>query len=105
MSELPQLDAPFAISRTGPVTVPQGTTAEHAANVYNITVCRQGYREDDPTFGLAQLAFKAVPIDLQSITSAIEEQEPDADLEAEEVVEALQAGLNHGGVDITIEVT
>lgn len=102
---LPQLDAPFAINRNGPAVVEQGSVGEIAANVYNIAVCPQGYRDELPEYGLPQLTRTSVPIDLERIKDAILQYEPEADLELSEVVDALQNGLNDGGVDITIEVS
>jgi hypothetical protein len=101
MSETPEhLLSPFTITAKGAKTVEQDTPADIANCVFNTAVCTENYREDEPLFGVPELAFQTVPLDLATYEAAIEQWEPRAEIESSE----MEAGIAQARrVNIEIE--
>lgn len=99
--EAPHMASPFTILRSGVQTVEQDTPQEIAGCVYNICVCAEGEREDDPSFGRPELAGGPVPIDLAALESAILRQEPRADLDVTEQASAVSQALREVGIEVS----
>jgi phage baseplate assembly protein W len=98
---VPHLAVPFTITKQGVETVEQDSVEEIAGCVYNICVCPQGFRGDQPSFGRPPVEFGSVPLNLAPLEAAIEEWEPRADLTITDQAEAMNAALR----DVTIEVS
>jgi hypothetical protein len=88
----------FTIGAKGAAVVEQDSPEDMAACVYRIAVCQQGYRDDLPAFGIPQVAYQALPLDLSGVEEAISRWEPRARENIEEHMEAL------AGVQVDIEV-
>ena len=74
------------------ITVEENTPECIAARVTHICVCPEGFREDNPSFGIPELAFSSVPINLQPLEAAIKRSEPEATLETiEQAIKGSQA--------------
>lgn len=83
--EIPQCAAPFAVGPGGDaVLVEQDSDANAAANVYNIAVCPQGFRDDLPEFGVPSLVWQTLPLDLGALEEALHRWEPECDLALEQ---------------------
>jgi len=91
MSETPEhLAVPFTITKTGAATVEQDTPEDVTGCVYNVAVCPEGFREDQPSFGVPELAWQAVPLDLPTYEAAIQFWERRAALESSEMADGIQ---------------
>lgn len=88
--------APFSIGRAGTATVEQGSAENVADNIYNIAVCPQGERDDNPQFGIPEITFKKMPVDLTGLEEALRKYEPEADL----TVEQHREGVGRAGITI-----
>lgn len=85
MPEPQHLSAEFSFNPTGHVkTVTQGEPECVAARVFHVAVCPEGFREDDPSYGVPELVFQSVPLNLKPFEAAIRRSEPEATLEATE---------------------
>jgi|SRR5271169_1757191 len=85
MSQPVHFQAPFAFNAKGVVkTNVQDTPNDIRSCVYNICVCEEGVRIDEPAFGIPDLAFETVPMKLQGLEVAVERWEPRATAEAVE---------------------
>jgi hypothetical protein len=93
MAEPVHLAQPFVIGAKGAAVVPQDSPEDKAACVYRIAVCPEGFREDDPSFGIPELAFQTVPLDLTAAEDAIERLEPRAELQTSEQAEAMNQAI------------
>lgn len=78
------LDVPFTITKAGAKTVEQGSGADIAASTLNVCVCTEGFREDSPLYGIPELPFHNVPLDLALLEEAVRRWEPEASGEAVE---------------------
>lgn len=85
--------APFKIAKAGVTTNVQNSPEDISTSVYNIAVCPEGFREDDPEYGIPPLEFETVPLELGPVEEAIERIEPKAELESIEQAEAMNQGL------------
>lgn len=81
--------AQFTLRKGGAVTVEQDTNEDIAACVYRVAVCPEGFREDLPEFGVPELAFQTVPLDLLTYQDSLSHWEPRADPETVEEAQAL----------------
>lgn len=70
--------APFTVTRTGARTVQQGSPEDLAMCVLRVCQCPEGFREDSPYFGIPELAFQTLPLDLRLLEEAIKRWEPRA---------------------------
>jgi len=93
----------FTLTRKGAVTVEQGAPEDIAACVYRTAVCPEGFREDLPAFGVPELAFQTVPLDLDSYADALTFWEPRATLETAEEAEALNQAYRRVRVEVGTE--
>jgi hypothetical protein len=93
--EVPHFSAQFSIGRDGAQVVEQDSPEDIAACVFRVAVCPIGFREDEPVFGVPELAWEAVPIDLSGWETAIRSWEPRAELETSEQAEAMKAAASH----------
>lgn len=73
--ELPHFSAEFTITRTGSTYVEQASEEDIVACCYRLLVCPEGFREDLPEFGLEELTFQTIPLDLSIIEETIERWE------------------------------
>lgn len=81
MAEPQHIASEFKFNSKGRIeTVEQGTSECTAARVFHVCVCEEGFREDDPSFGVPELAFQSVPLNLRSLEAAILRSEPEASL-------------------------
>lgn len=99
--ELPHFAALFEIGRDGATVVEQGTSECKAARVFHVAVCPEGFREDNPSFGIPELAFQTVPLNLDQVITAIERWEPEAELEDSEQAEAMNQALRRVGIEVS----
>jgi hypothetical protein len=77
--KLPQFDAPFRFGSDGrPVVVEQDSPQEVGAAVYNVLICEQGAKLNDPGFGRRAPLFDNVPLDLTGTLAALRRLEPRA---------------------------
>ena len=90
MSEPQHLNSPFSFNAKGEsVTVEEESPACILAGVYNIVVCPEGFREDEPEFGIPPLEFSTVPVHVRALQEAVKRWEPEATLTVtEKAVEA-----------------
>jgi hypothetical protein len=97
--DIPQFAAPFSISSTidpetglsvGAAEVAQGSEADIEAQVYNVLVCPQGFRLDEPEFGIPPLQFSNAPLPIDSVLVAVQRWVPDAPVS---IVESILEGL------------
>lgn len=95
--------AQFELRRQGAVIVTQDSPEDVAACVYRTGVCPEGFREDLPAFGVSELAFQTVPLDLASYADAITFWEPRATLETGEEAEALNQAYRRVRVEVGTE--
>lgn len=95
MSETPEhLSSPFTITARGAKTIEQDTPADIENCVFNIAVCPEGYREDEPSFGVPELAFQQIPLNLPEYEAAIQLGEPRAELEGSEMADGVERARN-----------
>jgi phage baseplate assembly protein W len=81
VSEPEDFAAPFKFDSVGEAeTIVQGTQADILASVLNICECPEGFRDDLPEFGIPQLEFQTVPLQLQALEEAVVRWEPEATL-------------------------
>lgn len=79
--ECPHFAAPFRIDSKGHVVVvAQDTLAEREACVLNITLCPEGFRLDEPTFGVPDPTFHNLPVDVEGFREAIRRWESRGEL-------------------------
>lgn len=100
VADIPQFSAPFSISAqidpetgvsVGADEVEQGSEADIEAQVYNVLVCPQGFRIEDPDFGIPQLQFKTVPLPAAGVLAQVQRYVPDATLATvESVLEGIE---------------
>lgn len=97
--DIPQFAAPFSIAATldpetglsiGADEVEQGSEADIEAQVYNVLVCPQGFRIEDPSFGGPPLQFSNVPLPIADVLAAVQRYVPDANLS---IVESVLEGI------------
>lgn len=82
---------PFRLGDDGvPVTVPQDSPEEIGAAVLNVLVCPQGAKLADPGFGIPELLFQNVPLNLTGVLEAVRRLEPRADLSATQALSDVQ---------------
>jgi len=98
---VPNLAVPFSIGPHGTAVVEQDADEGKAARVYNICVCPQGFRDDQPTFGRPQLEFGTIPLNLAPLEAAIKQWEPNADLAITEQAEAMNEALRQVGIEVS----
>ena len=68
------LASPLAFNVAGHAkTVQQDSAPDREDRAYNVCVCVQGTREDSPSFGIPDLTFTQVPLDISEIRTAIEQ--------------------------------
>jgi hypothetical protein len=93
LSGPPQFDAPFRLDTSGhPVMVEQDSSEEIGAAVYNIVICPQGAKLNDPTFGTPSPLFGNAPLDTTAIIKAVQAREPRANATAvQETIRVVQA--------------
>jgi hypothetical protein len=81
---VPELDTPhfafpFAFQADGSAAVVQQDTVEEvAACVANVAICPQGFRTDQPAFGVPDPSFANLAIDTQPVEAALTTWEPRA---------------------------
>jgi hypothetical protein len=92
MSEPVHLTSPFTFNNRGIASVQiQDSPEEHRTRAYNVVVCPIGFRDDLPEYGIPELLFSRVPLDVESLKTAIErwaEIEKVSASEAEEIFQS-----------------
>ncbi len=82
------ISAEFHFNAKGKVVLDEeGTPELTTARVFHVAVCPEGFREDNPSFGIPEMAWKTVPLNLRSFEAAIKRSEPEANLESIERIE------------------
>lgn len=72
MVSTPHWSAHFTFDARGrSVVVEQDSPADIEARAYNVFVCPQGFREDQPEYGIPQLLFQTVPLDLTAVQESV----------------------------------
>ena len=100
MAEPRHLATPVSFNARGvAATVQQGSAQDRLDRALNVCVCIQGTREDSPLFGIPDLTFTQVPLDLAEIQTAIERW-AEVPVSLEEAEEAFVAARR-----ITVEVS
>jgi hypothetical protein len=91
VSETPtHFGSPFAFNTEGAANVViQATPPNILANTFNVCVCPEGFREDLPEFGIPQLEFQTVPLQLTGLEEAVNRWEPRANPQLTERAAAL----------------
>jgi hypothetical protein len=80
-AECPHFAAPFHIDNKGHVgVVEQDTLAERETCVLNIVLCPEGFRLDEPTFGIPDPSFHNLPVDVNGLKEAIRRWESRGEL-------------------------
>lgn len=67
----PHCSSTFTIAPKGTQVVEQDSEGDLLARAKNVAVCPQGYREDNPDFGIPPLLFQSVPLDIASVQADI----------------------------------
>lgn len=90
---IPHLDLPFRfVSDQGSLTVAtveQDTIDDVANCVQAVLRCPTGFRPELPEFGLDDLTFRMLPIEMQEILDAVLRWEPRAQITMEKTPEVL----------------
>jgi hypothetical protein len=104
MSEQPvHFTGEFTLTPNGALTVEQDSPEDVASCIFRTAVCAEGFREDLPAFGVPELAFQTIPLDLPSYEAALEFWEPRATLETAEEAEALNQAHRRVRVEVGAE--
>lgn len=80
---VPKLRVPFSMgvgSKMRAQVVEQDSIDEVAACVYAVLATKRGERDEEPSFGIEDQAFRQGGADLDEIHSAVESWEPRADI-------------------------
>lgn len=97
---LPHFAGPFQFMANGkPVVVQQDSTEDIASSLYNILICPQGAKLDDPTFGIPTPLFGTFPLNWSPALAAVADLEPRA--QTTSLAQSLNA-LNAGEVDVQL---
>jgi hypothetical protein len=97
--DIPQFAAPFSMSPTidletglsvGAAEVEQGSEADIEAQVYNVLVCPQGFRLDEPEFGAPPVQFSNAPLPIADVLAAVQRWVPGATVS---IVESVLEGV------------
>jgi hypothetical protein len=68
----PHFSSQFTFDAKGrSVVVEQDSEGDLIARAKNVAVCPQGFREDNPDFGIPQLLFRNVPLDVSAVQNEI----------------------------------
>ncbi len=68
----PHFAYPFHFNAKGrSVTVEQDSAGDLVARAANVCVCTEGFREDLPEFGIPELLFKNLPLDVASVAADV----------------------------------
>lgn len=100
--------APFALGADGkPLVCAQDSPQDIASSVYNIVVCPQGAKLSDPGFGIPDPLFHTIPLDTSQIQTAIEAQEPRAEISITQIDQTTQIepGLLLGDTTLLLDTT
>lgn len=104
MTDLPHFQAPFSFNGAGVANVVEQDSVEEVGScVYNVVVCMQGQRLDEPDFGIADPMFAAAPVDIAGIEDVVTTWEPRADLALSEHGDAVNAALRTVQIDVQVE--
>jgi len=95
---IPHLVAPLQVVGGRFLAVEQDTDEEVAVCVRNICAFEQGYRHEDPDFGIPDPTFRVMPIDTNAIAQAL------ADYEDRAQVNITQELTPDGAVTLRLEV-
>jgi phage baseplate assembly protein W len=99
-----QFDVPFRFDPvTGDVAVVEQDSVEDIANCVQI-VCltRQGQRDEDPTFGLPEMALSRAPIDPVLLLAHISASEPRAKMLIETAPALYDEAISNAGIQVAI---
>lgn len=99
--ELPHFPAEFKLTEHGAVYVEQDSPEDIAACVFRIVSTVTGFREDYPEFGVGEVVFQNVPLNLGALEAAIEKFEPRAELNTTEGAQAMQQALRQIGIEVS----
>ncbi len=70
---VPHFAYPFAFNSKGrSIVVEQDSEGDLKARAANVCVCPEGFREDLPEFGIEEVLFKNLPLNLAGIQSSVE---------------------------------
>lgn len=97
---LPHFAGPFQLKANGkPVVVQQDSPEDIASSLYNILLCPQGAKLDDPTFGIPTPLFGTFPLNWAPALAAVADLEPRA--QTTSLAQQLNS-LNAGEVDVQL---
>lgn len=80
MLNITHFDLPFRLAGTSFAVVEQDTPADVANCVEAIIRTPNGFRDDSPDFGMDDLVFTNLPINIDRLTTQITQQEPRAQI-------------------------
>lgn len=87
MKTIPKLAVPLRFAGSGLATVEQDSADERAACVYAIVATERGSRIEEPTFGVEDPTFEALPLDLAEWLAQIALFEPRAEVTTQQDIE------------------
>jgi len=99
--ELPHFAAPFAWTDTGAGVLEQDTPDEIAACVFNIASCPVAFLAHDPEFGIDDLSFATLPLDIDGLVADLDRQEPRASITAIDSPDGLDVTSRAVTVDVS----
>jgi len=101
MTLIPHFAAPFAFSAKGVVNVTEQDSQQEISDcIFNVASCFENFREDLPEFGIPDLTFEQIPLNLEALQAALNRWEPRAELTLEETEEL----MNPAARAVSIEV-
>lgn len=102
MPEPQHIASEFIFNSKGKVITVQEDTPEcTTARVFHVAVCPQGFREDNPSFGVPEVAWSTVPLNLRGFESAIRRSVPEANLETTEAAIGQAQSQREVGVEVS----
>lgn len=87
MADIPHLSFPYEFG----VHNEQDTIDDITACVAAVLSCPQGFRNEEPTFGITDQAFRQGGASLPELRSAVSRWEPRAQTQADQIIDAATA--------------
>lgn len=87
MADIPHLSFPYEFGSYNE----QDTIDDITACVAAILSCPQGFRQEEPTFGISDQAFRQSGANLPELRSAVARWEPRAQIKADQIIDAAVA--------------
>lgn len=101
MLDIEHFDLPFRLAGKSFGVVEQDSPADVANCVEAIIRTPNGFRDDSPDFGMDDLVFTNLPVNIDRITTQITEQEPRAEIFIREQPDRYDALIEHLVVEVS----